>query len=202
MESKMDFEEIKNNVGSNIRALRKSHEETQEDLANAINISKESIAKIEQGNVCLTLENQCKIAEHYHVSHDYILKGDGYGTILESLESFISFKLQDCTVGNQKLQYPQLEINQFLFNYLLQSARAEQAKNIPDKIRKLWHDEEKKNFFDSMKNNVQKTIRLALVKTELIFPDSNKEDWKQTDLLREIDKSIDSLFVESNSPND
>lgn len=195
----MDLESMKKEVGKRIKVLRKKNNETQKDLAEAIHISTDSIAKIEQGNVTLTLDNQYKIAEHYHVSHDYICKGGDDSDILNLLESYISIDFQKCSVGENELQYPQLEIKQILFNYLLQFARANATKNIPEDVRQLWIKNEKRKFFNKIKtkNNFEKTTKVAIVKTELIYPDHQKNDWKQSDFLRELDKQIDSLIDET-----
>lgn len=47
------------------------------------------------------------------------------------------------------------------------------------------------NFYNDMnKKDSPYNTEFALVKEDLIYPDDNKSDWKQSDLLREIDKAI------------
>ncbi len=187
----MNYEEFKEGVRLQLKELRKKNKETQETLASAIKTSKENLSKIEQGKVNLTLENLFEIVEHYHTSYDYICKGKDHNTPLENLESFISIEFEQCGYGTQKLQYPILQINQALFDYLLQNAYAERYHKLPEHIKEEWKKEEKRKFYTHIDNKeYTKNKEFVLVKKELIYPDQNKEDWKQADLLREIDKSL------------
>ena len=82
----MDYEEFKKDVSLRLKEIRRKNNDTQEKLATEINISKENLSKIEQGRVNLTLENLFRIAEHYHVSYDYLCKGESTSTFLNTLE--------------------------------------------------------------------------------------------------------------------
>ena len=57
----------KNLVGKRIAELRKKNNESQEDLAHAINYNQSTICKLEKGQR-LSADQQLKIAEHYGVS--------------------------------------------------------------------------------------------------------------------------------------
>ena len=140
----MNYDKIKKTISRQLKELRKNNKETQKNLASAIGISTENLAKIEQGKTNLTLENLSQIVEHYHVSYDYICKGDDSGTLLEHLESFISIKYRTVTVGVQQFKYPVLQINQPLLYYLLQSAHIEQDITLPDNVKEFWIKEEQK----------------------------------------------------------
>ena len=189
----MNYDKIKKTISRQLKELRKNNKETQKNLASAIGISTENLAKIEQGKTNLTLENLSQIVEHYHVSYDYICKGDDSGTLLEHLESFISIKYRTVTVGVQQFKYPVLQINQPLLYYLLQSAHIEQDITLPDNVKECWIKEEQKKFYSHIdKNNFNQCSDLVLVNEQLIYPDEKKVDWKQSDLLGEIDRQINS----------
>lgn len=116
----MDYEEFKKDVSLRLKEIRRKNNDTQEKLATEINISKENLSKIEQGRVNLTLENLFRIAEHYHVSYDYLCKGESTSTFLNTLEKLVSIKFISAQSGEQKLKYPVLKINQTLLDYLIQ----------------------------------------------------------------------------------
>mgnify|MGYP000467753544 FL=1 len=62
---------------------------------------------------------------------------------------------------------------------------------MPDHIKAQWKKELQNNFYNDMnKKDSPYNTEFALVKEDLIYPDDNKSDWKQSDLLREIDKAI------------
>ncbi len=64
-------------LSKNIKNLRKSTEESQEDLAYAIDLnSKGAVANWESGNNRLSPENLKKIAAHYRVTVDQLLEDD------------------------------------------------------------------------------------------------------------------------------
>lgn len=190
----MKTDDLKKEVGKRIKSLRKKAKETQAELAKAIHVSQDNISKIEQGNVCLTLENQINIANHYHVSHDYICTGVSNDNLLETLIDYMNLKFKNCSDGEESFQYPILEINEIFFNYLLQSARAQYQKNIPKHIKELWLEDETKKFFTNIeKNGSSNHVNFVPVIERLIYPDDKKNEWKQSDLLRTIDKQIDTL---------
>ncbi|MCD7864335.1 MAG: helix-turn-helix domain-containing protein [Lachnospiraceae bacterium] len=188
----MDFENTKREIGNRIKELRKANSETQAKLASILHISPDAVAKIEQGKTSLTLENQFAIADHYHVSHDFLCKGVDNSNTLDTLRKFISFSFQTCTVdkNERKMKYPFLKINQALFKYLYNTARANN-ENIPAKIKDMWVKEEEKIFLNNY--DTPKMIELVPVKEDLIFPDDRNPNWSQSNFLREIDKQLDKL---------
>jgi DNA-binding XRE family transcriptional regulator len=56
-----------------IRELRKMHHETLEDLAEAIDISRDALRNYEVGKQDVKSEVAKRIAKHYGVSLDYLL---------------------------------------------------------------------------------------------------------------------------------
>lgn len=192
----MNMEKVLKLVGTRIKDLRKKNGETQSTLANAIGVSQDTISKIETGKVALTLEHQLSIAEHYHVSHDYICKGIDGNTNLDLLTSYIDFCYQGTKYGDESLTYPVLLINHSLYNYLVHNAHIKSNAYIPEKIRKQWESLEAEKFYTNQKENVlQEKISVVPVDVDLICPDEKKDDWKQSDLLREIDKCIQDNAV-------
>ena len=123
---------LKKDVSLRLKEIRRKNNDTQEKLATEINISKENLSKIEQGRVNLTLENLFRIAEHYHVSYDYLCKGESTSTFLNTLEKLVSIKFISAQSGEQKLKYPVLKINQTLLDYLIQKALADIHPKMPD----------------------------------------------------------------------
>lgn len=59
--------------GDRLKELRKSQGLTQEDLATAINVSRQSIGNYENYSVYPDLDTLVKIADFFNVSTDYLL---------------------------------------------------------------------------------------------------------------------------------
>ena len=97
------------------------------------------------------------------------------------------------SVGENHFKYPVLKINKVFFNYLTAMAYAKDTKNIPEKVQKQWIDEVIQLFIKNNVNNDIKSVEeIVPVPKELIYPDDNKDDWKQADLLREMDRLFSS----------
>ena len=62
-------------VGARIRSLRKAHHDSQEKLAQTLNVSRELISKIESGRQFPSALILARLSELYGVSTDYILFG-------------------------------------------------------------------------------------------------------------------------------
>ena len=75
-----------------IRDLREDMDLTQKELAGKLQMHKTTYTNYEQGKHTVPLDFALKLAEFYHVSIDYILKGKGtirletYGDLLYALE--------------------------------------------------------------------------------------------------------------------
>ena len=63
------------NFSSNLKALRKSRGMTQEQLADFLNLSRSTIAGYESRNRQPDFEHLVIIAEFFHVTIDYLLRG-------------------------------------------------------------------------------------------------------------------------------
>lgn len=185
-------------VGKRIKLLREKKGESQKELGEAIGLSQNSISKLEKGKTELTLENQYSIAEHFNVSHDYICTGKDSDSILALLEKYISLKYQPLSNGDGNLLYPVLNIDKSLFNYLIRTSRAKSDAYIPDEVRDLWIEQEIKNFNKLNKDNcfTEKETVVPLPQ-QLIYPDDNKSNWKQSDLLREMNNILLSSITQN-----
>lgn len=64
-------QEIKNLVGSRLKALRKSKDLNQEDIGDIIGQQKAAIGKAENGETAVALENLLKLAKHFGISVGY-----------------------------------------------------------------------------------------------------------------------------------
>lgn len=60
-------------LGSRIKSLRQSHDMTQEQLADSLNVSRQSITGYENDGVEPSLSVLVKIADIFNVSLDYLL---------------------------------------------------------------------------------------------------------------------------------
>ena len=63
-------------VGARIHALRESQNESQERLAQSINVSRELITKIERGRQFPSAIVLSLLSDHYCVTTDYLLFGN------------------------------------------------------------------------------------------------------------------------------
>jgi len=171
-------------IAKNIKKLRESKNETQNDLAKKINISKDALARIEQGVNNLTLENAKAIANHYKVSIDWICDRskdmNAPDNFLSALTKYLNFEMRSVGIGFDETVYNflSLSINPHLNTYLKNMLRAEQLKkdNVPDDVLNVWLDKEKQNFIDSYKDD-SKPDYYALISND--------------DLLKEVMKILD-----------
>lgn len=179
-------------VGERIKFLREKNGESQQKLGEILGLTQNAISKLENGDTSLTLENQIRIAEHYNVSHDYICTGRNNDSILTLLEKYLSLKYIFSHEGEKvTIPYPVLDIDKPLFDYLVRTAQAKNNKSMPDDIKELWIEREKKLFYESKKNNdFSNKEQVIPLPPELIYPDDDKKEWKQSDLLRELGNSL------------
>lgn len=90
---KINNDAVQSEIAMRIKALRAEHNESQEQLAKALAVSKAQIQNIEQDRTNLSIDIALSIAQHYNVSLDYLCTGN-YGIsdmkapqrILESLK--------------------------------------------------------------------------------------------------------------------
>ncbi len=59
--------------GQRLRAVRKAHDEKQEDLGLLLGVGKSQVSELECGTASTTLEKLSFICEHYNISADYLL---------------------------------------------------------------------------------------------------------------------------------
>lgn len=63
----------KEKFGQRIKEMRKQHKETQQTLADVLDILQNNISEMESGKKTTTVEKLSKICGYYHVSADYLL---------------------------------------------------------------------------------------------------------------------------------
>ena len=92
-------------VSLRIKTLRERNNETQKQLAEAINLSATNIANIEQDKTALSLNIAKDIAKHYKVSVDYIcgLSDDIWGSsaTLDTLCHYVSLDTDTITLSQE-----------------------------------------------------------------------------------------------------
>lgn len=179
-------------VGERIKNLREEKGESQEKLGEAVGLSQNSISKLEKGITNLTLENLCNMAEHFNVSIDYICTGKNSDSILMLLEKYISLDYSELSEGEDiHLKYPVLRIKRYFFDYLMKKATAQKDKYLPNDVKEMWIEKETKNFYEQDKNDsYSESASVVPIPPQLIYPDESKNDWKQSDLLRELNKFL------------
>jgi transcriptional regulator with XRE-family HTH domain len=62
-------------LSERIQELRKKNEDSQEQLADKLGVSRQAVSKWENGQGSPDVNNVLKISEIYNVSTDYVLKG-------------------------------------------------------------------------------------------------------------------------------
>ena len=78
-------------IGDRIKSLRQDRKISQEQMALALHISRSTVSKIETDGRITSLEVLIQIADYYHVSTDYILKGISDNTsVSEELQAIIA----------------------------------------------------------------------------------------------------------------
>lgn len=70
-----------NDFASRLQTLRKAQGMTQEELAEALNISLEHLSKMERGKRKPSIDLVVAIACYFHVSTDYLLTGKNHDMV-------------------------------------------------------------------------------------------------------------------------
>ena len=185
----MEMEE-KMTVGKRLRDLRIKKGISQEQLAKAVNLTQKSISNFETNITPLSLEYIIKFANYFNVSCDYLIKRIDSSSLLKELYNNISISYVSTQIGDNSYEVPKLSIGSDLFNYLIVSAKIENDKIMPRDIKSMWLERAIKKFYDDIKSNKQSFIELIPLPEQMIYPDDNKSDWKQSDLLREINVEL------------
>lgn len=67
----MGLKKIQNEIGRRLRHLRLEHEMTQDELAYAVDISRDHLSNIELGKYPVNIKNLYKIAKYFDVEIKY-----------------------------------------------------------------------------------------------------------------------------------
>ena len=62
-------------VGERLKQLRRRSKMTQAKAAELLNISMPTYGRYERGDICISIDKLCVLADLYDVSVDYLLKG-------------------------------------------------------------------------------------------------------------------------------
>lgn len=187
----MDSEKKSKEVGSRIKNLRKKMGISQENLGDILNLCQNSISKLENGKTQLTLNNQVKLVEYFNVSHDYLCNGIDDASLLNVLKKYFSLEYKTFHNGEETLKGPVLRINKAFFDFLIHTAHIQNDKYMPDDIQKKWLKIEDNKFYENNKEiSPMEYTTVVPLPEELLFPSDEKEEWKQSDLLREVNKHL------------
>lgn len=63
------------NFGIRIQELRMAQGKTQEELAEKLNISRETLSRMERGSQSCSIDRLIELSVTFHVSTDYLLTG-------------------------------------------------------------------------------------------------------------------------------
>ena len=70
----VNSDEIRQNLGKNIKKLRKQKELSQEKLAEYIDMERESVHSIESGRAFVSADSLAKFANYFNVGPEYFFK--------------------------------------------------------------------------------------------------------------------------------
>lgn len=99
-------------IGKRIAEVRRSHNVTQEVLADKLNVSLKHISHIECGTSGLSLKNLIEFCNLFHCSLDYIIFGKSQNTDLEKLPDDI------VTLLNTGTEFQISQLNRYLEIYI------------------------------------------------------------------------------------
>lgn len=173
-------------VGERLKELRRKKRLSQEKLANEMNITQKAISNFETNTTPLSMEYIIKFSEYFNVSCDYLIKGLDSRSMLKELCNNISLFYVTTKIGENSFEIPTLSIRTNLFNYLMVSAKIENDKIMPKDIKNAWLEREIENYYSSFKSNENTFMKFIPLPEQMIYPDDNKSDWKQSDLIREL----------------
>lgn len=176
-------------IGERIKAIRKKNNLSQDEFAHRINTTQSTLSKMENGKTNeLSVDTLLLIAKEFDVSIEYLFTGDD---ILQLLEEHISFEYNNLSTSETNTyHYPMFKISKPFFDYLVSSTNAKCNKKISDNIRESWIKQAKEDFNKNIKSSKEtEYVEFVPVPQELIYPDDNKENWNQADLIREINNN-------------
>lgn len=142
-------------IGNNIAKLRKDKDQTQQELATALNYgASNSISKLENGKN-ITLDVLCALAKYYQVSLNYFITGKDTGFSIDVLSRYIDLKytpFYNPDIDTKTYMLPVIKINSALYNALIKITVANNTEALPEKLRKEWIDDIKNEFVDTPLN--------------------------------------------------
>ena len=108
-------------IGNKINQLRKLSGMTQEQLAEKLNVSRQTISKWESDSTSPDLESIVKISRIFHVSLDDLLKEGEAGVANKTDEQITLEDLMKINLHNRKMIFIMVSILNFAYVIALQS---------------------------------------------------------------------------------
>ena len=182
----MEEKTSKKAIGKRIKELRKKNKEKQEDLAQLLETTQNSISKVENGTSGLAINNLIKIAEHYGVSLDYLCKGEGGAYILNTLNKYVNFSyssISGIAADDNTHLIPYFKIDKFFYQYLSQVAQANSNSKMPENIKQMWIAQAEKEFNDTIINDMYSEYYSFIPLAESVLHE-------QRNIIIEIEKHI------------
>lgn len=95
------MEQTKDIFGKRLFEIREGKRESQQELADSIGITRQSLSRYELGERTANIDLLKKIAEHYHISADYLLGLTDNITTDKDLDYVSRYTgLNECTLGH------------------------------------------------------------------------------------------------------
>ena len=174
----MSNKKEKSIIATHIQELRSKNQETQQELADKLHVSKQTVSKIEQGIVNVTLENAIEIANYYKVSLDWLTGRSENNSIdiLDIITQFIHYSIREPfsfehNEAKDDNPFVDMYINSSLHQCLVELASIDmmQAKlDIPcrEQITKKCIEGVKKEFAEEIKSENGVKLPVTILERE------------------------------------
>lgn len=156
--------------------LRKKHNLTQDQLANAVKISATTVSNIESAKNIMSIDIALIIAERYKVSLDWLygLSDDASPDVLDSFSSFFSIgqayiPVENKTVSN-KFPFLTIHLSSAVRDYLLEKNDIEKInkeKDLPEPAYKAWLESIRTKYLKELQENGEvKPVEYVLIEND------------------------------------
>lgn len=159
--------------------LRKKHNLTQDQLANAVKISATTVSNIESAKNLMSIDIALIIAKEYKVSLDWLygLSDDASPYVLDSFSSFFDIGQAYIPVENKTVssEFPFLTVHlsSSVRDYLLEKNDIEKInkeRDLPEPAYKAWLESIRTKYLKELQENGEgETVEYVLIE--------NDENW-------------------------
>lgn len=169
--------DVNQTIGIQIGKLRNSKQESQKELAEAIGVSRETVAYWETNKRNVTHENILKIANHYNASIDYIYGLDD----VPSREIDIKNACKYTGLSEACIQY----FREKVVNNMLDSESKEMMYTFI-----LYHLDDFLSLYSKMKSVLSHSISFM---EKTLLTDDREELYESSEFIEEINRNTNNL---------